>query len=200
MSMLKRPFRPRNLLICIIILCAASYTACLASLHLQPPSSTAMDSSAATTSDVPISPRDVPDSVLKALQLHLTDVTDLQEWAVLPADGGNGYSVSATVELALSGGEGQNDQTVDSDIMAFFQGVYGSGADVADAQIYFLQDGRPVAGAGLGQSTYDKLGVTASTSPVTFANVIAAQPMQTSNGPNDCWFESTLDEGGANAE
>jgi hypothetical protein len=200
MSMLRRPFRPRNLLICVIILCAASYTACLASLHLQPPSSAAADLSAATASDVAISPQDVPDSVLKALQLHLTDVPGLQEWAVLPAAGGNGYSVSATVELALNGGVGQKDETVDRDIMAFFQGVYGSGADVADAHIYFLQDGRPVAGAGLGQSTYDKLGVTASTSPATFTNVIAEQPMQTSDGPDDCWFESTLDEGGADAE
>jgi hypothetical protein len=200
MSMLKRQFRPRNLLICVIILCAASYTACLASLHLTPLSSAANSTSTDATSDAPISSRDVPDSVLQALQMHLTDVPDLQEWAVLPAVAGNGYSVSATVELALNGGVGQNNDAVDRDIMAFFQGVYGSGADVADAHIYFLQDGRPVAGAGLGQSTYRNLGVTASTTPATFANVIAAQPMRTSDGPDDCWFESTLDDGGSNAE
>ncbi|GMA48917.1 hypothetical protein GCM10025857_02740 [Alicyclobacillus contaminans] len=191
MSMASPFFDPRKVLMSAIIVCGAAFTACAASLNLQPTSAAGLG---AAQSAPPISDADVPDSVLADLKSHLNQLSDLQEWVVLPADAPNHYTVSGTVELALDGATGQTDAMVEHDVQTFFENVYQSGVAVDDAHLYILQDGRVVAGAGLGRDAYAKLGAAVSTAePAQFTDLLATQASSDIEGPEDCWYQSLLD-------
>jgi hypothetical protein len=136
----------------------------------------------------------VPDAAVAAITNHVGQVQGLNELVVTPADTGQGYDVSATVDL------GENpavsyaawSKTVKQDVPAYFQDVFGSGQPVQEAEVYFLLDGNLVAGAALGASAYQALGTEVSTSGASqsaWVSTLASEPVVEDAGPNTRWFE-----------
>lgn len=133
---------------------------------------------------------DVPDSVVKAIAEDTGVVPGLEDLVVLGSATGTGYVVSATVDLGYGSSPPSNWQSqVERDVMAYFQGVYGSGKPVSSAELYFLQDGQIIAGAGLGVDVYHKLSPAAFSTGQGFVQDLKSQPMVAGDSPDDSWFE-----------
>lgn len=112
------------------------------------------------------------------------------ELVVTPSATGSGYDVSATVDV------GDSARTpaatwkteVEHDVTEYFQGVYGSGQPIMQAQVYFTVGGQIVAGAALGKASYKALTASASTG-TGWLSTLSSLPAITGEGTNDRWFE-----------
>ncbi|MCL6516226.1 hypothetical protein [Alicyclobacillus sp.] len=132
---------------------------------------------------------DVPDQVVQTVAASVGTVTGLDELVVLPNQAG-GYTVSAEVELGIDAA----DAAVANPMMerlsqTFFQRVYGCGANVTDAQLYFMAGGQLVGGADLGRDAYRRLDVSALTAPDAFLQAVQALPVRTGEGADDSWVQ-----------
>jgi hypothetical protein len=134
---------------------------------------------------------DVSDEAVQTLTESLGNiVSQSDELAILPAVGGTGFTVSATISLDQSDASGVDwRQTVSDDISQYFADVYAQTQPIEDAQIYFLKAGQLVAGAGLGRQVYQQLSGTVSTGSGGLVPVIQAQPVRTNQGVMDSWAQ-----------
>ncbi len=191
MSTVKRTGAPRTTLAAFIVVFTAAYAVAMQHLGIHRPSSSVDVMADSGSSDV-TSSADVPDDVINKLRLQLINLPDLEEWVVLPSDQG-GYTVSATVQLLAHDPDHRGDDVIARDVKTFFEDVYGSGAEISDAKIYFLQAGQLIGGAGLGESAYRKINVETSTSGQDFVNLLSATTTAVSDGPEECWFATRAD-------
>ncbi len=106
---------------------------------------------------------------------------------------GNDVGVYATVNLGYGTGPLTTIEmsTIRQDINAWFADVYGQNLPVADAEVYFDQDGRTVAGAGLGIDAYRAMASKASGGTGRgIANVLAQGKQVTGEGVNESWIST----------
>jgi|GEM_PF-6350351 len=144
---------------------------------------------AASGASVGSSTEDVPEDVLNRITLALNSISGLNELVVEPAAGG-GYQVSATVSLAGSATSEEFQNTVGQ----FFTSVYSSHCNVQDAEVYAMQNGRIVAGAGLGISVYKQISSTAGVSRFSLVDALKGATNNT-EGVDDKWFSTKLATG-----
>lgn len=134
---------------------------------------------------------DVPSSVETAVVSRLQNVKGANELVVTPSSSGAGYDVSATVDL----GDDENISygtwaaMVKQDLPSYFEGVFGSGQPIQQADVYFLLDGQIVAGAALGATAYQTIDSATSANGSNWVTAMAGLPVDTTEGPNARWFE-----------
>jgi hypothetical protein len=191
MFTVKRTGSPRTTLAAVIVVFTAAYAVAMQDFGIKRPSSPA-DVTATSGLTAGTSSADVPDEVINALKLQLTNLPDLEEWVVLPGEQG-GYTVSATVQLLAHDPDHRGDDVIARDVKTFFEDVYGSGVDISDAKVYFLQAGELIGGAGLGEAAYRKINVETSTSGQDFVSLLSATTTAVSDGPEECWFATRTD-------
>jgi hypothetical protein len=182
---------PRTALVALIVAFAAAYAAAMTVFDSQRPSPQTEAVAASGTAGV-TSSADVPGDVIDALKVQFLNLPDLEEWVVLPDEQG-GYTVSATVQLLAHDPYHRGDDVIARDVKTFFTDVYGSGVDIADAKIYFLQAGQLIGGAGLGAAAYRQISVETSTTGQDFVNLLSTRTTAVSDGPQECWFATRAD-------
>ncbi|QQE80865.1 hypothetical protein [Alicyclobacillus sp. SO9] len=128
----------------------------------------------------------VPNGILHQVAKQLNNVSAVNELYVQAAPTG-GYIVSATAQVNSKA----TNQQIKTVINNYLQGLYGGSVNVSDAQIYILQNGIIVAGAGLGRSAYNKLASTTETKPFSLTQQLKT-PGITSQGVNNDWLESQV--------
>lgn len=106
---------------------------------------------------------------------------------------GNGVGVYATVNLGYASGPISSGEMskIRQDINTWFADVYGNNLPVADAEVYFEQDGRTVAGAGLGIDAYKALATRTSSGVGNgIASVLAKTRQVSGEGVNESWLST----------
>lgn len=143
-----------------------------------------------TPGALPMSSGQVPDAVQNAVIAKLGNVLKTEELAFFPL-AGQRVGVYATVNLGYHTQLTDQDMLiVQRDINAWFTDVYKGEPSVADAEIYFLLDGRTVGGAGLGMTAYRALAIKSSTGAAGTLVVSLKQGAQiTGEGTDESWYE-----------
>lgn len=176
----------RGLLVSIIAFGALAYAAVMLVMLHADVLSGLPSRSGSTHQAAPAAAGNVPNGILRKVASQLNNVAGVNELYVQAAPSG-GYIVSATAQV---GSKATNTQ-VKNIINQYLQGLYGGNVNVSDAQIYILQNGMIVAGAGLGADVYHKLASTTGTKPFSLAQHLRS-PGVTSQGANNDWIESQI--------
>lgn len=137
---------------------------------------------------------DVPYSVQNGVMNTLSNVQQLDEVVVLGDPSQNGYDVSATVDLGDAPVLSANETAqIKADVDAFFKDLYTTRRDIKQAELFFLQNGQAVAGAGVGSDAYQKLALESSSMGTEdLTSVLQHTALNESQDPNESWIETNL--------
>lgn len=142
-------------------------------------------------STVPQSPGNVSSATVQAIAQSLQGVNGVNELVVLPNTSGSGVTVSATVDIAdHTVPESTWSPIVQNDVRAFFTGLYKSGENVQNAEVYFTVNQKVIAGADVGVKAYQDLTTQTATGGSGFVQALASAPMVTNEGAKDIWFQT----------
>lgn len=127
-------------------------------------------------------------AMIQRLTTHLGDVKGLTDMVVLPSSTRNGaYLVSATVDAAQMEGSGTS-SWMNSDLDAFFQGVYSASEPIDMAELTFTSGETIIASAGLGKAAYENL--ASSTMSGDIASALKARSAKNRDGAQSAWFQA----------
>jgi hypothetical protein len=146
----------------------------------------------AVSAALPMSTGEVPESVQNSVISRLQNIPGLDELSFFPL-AGDRTGIYATVNLGYDNTQMTSTErlAMESDIDHWFEDVYSGATNVADAEIYFLLDGRTVGGAGLGEAAYRHLGTRASTGEANNLVQALRQATQvTGEGLGESWYET----------
>jgi hypothetical protein len=146
--------------------------------------------SSASSANPAISTKDVPESVVRQITGVVSGVAGIDQMVVLPAADGDGYSVTAEIDLGSeTGSQAEISDKIQTETTKYFTQIFSDGKEVIDAEVYFLANGQIIASAGLGTKAYHELVARTGTNSFNLTVSLETMPSVTGQGENNSWFE-----------